>query len=145
MGGRFFEYLRIKGISQKKLSELSHVSPSLVSRFCSGGNISSDNLQKLLFACDDLSLYWLFFGTGDMFRSREGVTVNMGSFAGAEMATNDSLIVKNSSGARVQKSSTDRALVESLMKKDELIAEKDRIISQRDETISNLYRALGSR
>ena len=64
VGERFSLYLRILRISQKRISQLSGVPESTVSRFCLGRPIASDNLQKLLLVSDDLSLEWLFMGRG---------------------------------------------------------------------------------
>lgn len=142
MGERFFEYLRFKGLSQKKVSELSCVSTSMISRFCKGGAIASDKLLRILQVCDDLSLEWLFYDTGKMIRSGvDSVTNNYGKYAGAEV-TKDSVLVQHSRDVHVKQlaSSESQAVI---MEKDRLILEKDRIISERDRTIKELLQALG--
>ena len=68
MNARFVQYLGFKGMSQSELSELSCVPKSTVSRFCAGHAIGSDKLLKMLQVCDDLSLEWLMYNTGDMIR-----------------------------------------------------------------------------
>ena len=66
--------------------------------FCSGGAITSDRLQRILHVCDDLSLEWFFFGTGDMFRSRGGdTTYNYGKYAGADIVRDKGVMVKSDS------------------------------------------------
>lgn len=136
MNGRFVVYLKSKGLSQKEISELSCVSASTVSRFCSGSPISSDKLLRLLQVCDDLSLDWLFFGTGDMVRSRtcDSYSFNMGSFSGSDISHDHSVNIRSSPGAQVG------AL--SRMDVDLLLAEKDRVISERDATIGKLNELL---
>ena len=136
MNGRFVVYLKSKGLSQKEISELSCVSAATVSRFCSGSPISSDKLLRLLQVCDDLSLEWLFFGTGDMVRSRscDSYTFNMGSFSGSDISHDHSVNIRSSPGAQVGAlSRTDVDL---------LLAEKDRVISERDATIGRLNELL---
>lgn len=136
MNGRFVIYLKSKGLSQKEISELSCVSAATVSRFCSGSPISSDKLLRLLQVCDDLSLEWLFFGTGDMVRSRtcDSYTFNMGSFSGSDISHDHSVNIRSSPGAQVG----------ALSRKDVdlLLAEKDRVISERDATIGKLNEIL---
>lgn len=138
MNERFSLYLRIKKISQRKLARLSCVQPSAVSRFCNGGAISSDKLLQMLQACDDLSLEWLFYGTGDMLRScGNQTTINMGAYAGADVVGEGGVQVKNANGVSVRQGS-DRRYDEIILQKDKVIAEKDRIILEKDETIKEL-------
>lgn len=138
MGSRFLEYLRIKGLSQKKICQLSSVSESLLSRFCSGGAITSDRLQRILHVCDDLSLEWFFFGTGDMFRSRGGdTTYNYGKYAGADIVRDKGVMVK-SDNVHLGTNPSDDLISE----KDRIILEKDKIISERDKTIGELLKML---
>ena len=127
-----------KNLSQKKISDLSCVSTSTVSRFCQGESIGSFFLQKILHVCDDLSLEWLFYGSGEMFRSREGGVVNnYGAFAGSDFISDGGVQVKNSTGVTVGKPV--RQDVDALLReKDALILEKDRVISERDNTIREL-------
>ena len=136
MNGRFVVYLKSKGLSQKEISELSCVSAATVSRFCSGSPITSDKLLRLLQVCDDLSLEWLFFGTGDMVRSRscDSYTFNMGSYSGSDISNDHSVNIRSSPGAQVG----------ALTRKDVdlLLAEKDRVISERDVTIGKLNELL---
>jgi len=136
MNGRFVVYLKSKGLSQKEISELSCVSAATVSRFCSGSPISSDKLLRLLQVCDDLSLEWFFFGTGDMVRRRtcDSYTFNMGSYSGSDMSQDHSVNIRSSPGAQVG----------DLSRKDVdlLLAEKDRVISERDATIGKLNELL---
>ncbi len=142
MGERFLQYLRVKGISQKTISSLAGVQTSLVSRFCSGGNINSDSLLRLVQACDDLSLYWLFFGSGEMFRSHAGTVINNhGTIAGSDLSQ-DTVNITNSENISVG-DSVNAELFNLLHKKDLLISEKDSVISKRDETIHYLYELLG--
>lgn len=144
MNVRFSQYLRTKGITQHKLSELSCVPASTISRFLSGRPVGSDSLVKLLQVCDDLSLEWLFFGSGQMFRSRDGVTVNMGAFAGADVASGGDLtMIRESPGAAVRGSGEAYGgSFASLKEKDRVIAERDRAISERDALVSRLYALL---
>ena len=145
MEDRFVKYLRFKDITQKKLSELSSVTESAISRFCKGGNISSDKFLKLLQCCEDLSLEWLFYGTGEMIRScNNSITNNYGAFSGSDIVTDDSVLVKNSKDVRVN-TPKDKSYINLIAQKDRIIAEKDRIISERDKTIQHLYSLLNSR
>ena len=138
MYSRFLQYLRVKGISQRSLSESSHVSASTVSRFCAGQPIGSDKLFSLLQVCDDLSLEWLFFGIGEMFRGKDSGSVNIGQFAGSDMSSDHSVRVINSRGARVvTPKNRDCDLLE-------LLQEKDAVISDRDQTISRLHEVIVS-
>ena len=136
MNQRFVAYLKFKELSQKDVSSLSCVSAATVSRFCSGSPIASDKLLRLLQVCDDLSLEWFFFGTGEMLRRRDcdSYTFNMGSFSGSDLSTDKSVSVHSSPGARVGE----------FMDKDfgALLAEKDRVISERDATIGRLNELL---
>ena len=141
MNERFLQYIRLKNISQNKLSELSGVSVSTISRFCNGGVISSDKLLRLLQVCDDLSLDWLFYGSGSMIRRGESVNINMGPLAGADVATGDVTVVKNSSGVSMDKT-MDRQLFLRIADKDRIITEKDKTISERDATIRELNRII---
>ena len=126
-------------MGQQELASESGVSQATISRFCSGGAITSDKLLRLLHVCDDLSLYWLFFGTGEMFRKDcNNTVINMGAFAGSKVDSEDSVILGDSSGSDVSRQDSDRLLV-LLTRKDEIIAKKDVIISERDETIKHLY------
>lgn len=143
MGGRFLEYLKKKGISQRKISQLSCVSESLVSRFCAGGVVSSDKLQRILLACDDLSLEWLFYGSGEMLRGRGGdVTNNYGKYAGADIVHDKGVVLKNAGGIHVESNEIFRQL---LSEKDRIILEKDKVISERDRTIRELIGMLNKK
>lgn len=136
LGTRFSEYLKFKGVTQKRISQLSRVSESLVSRFCSGGAISSDKLQRILQACDDLSLEWLFFGSGEMIRGHRGdVTNNYGKYAGADIVRDKGVVLKNAGGIHVESNEIFRQL---LSEKDRIILEKDKVISERDQSIREL-------
>ncbi|MBR1637407.1 MAG: helix-turn-helix transcriptional regulator [Bacteroidales bacterium] len=136
MHKRFFEYLTAKGLTAQKISELSCVSKSTVSRFCAGRAIGSDNLLRILQVCDDLSLEWFFYGTGQMLRGRDGITMNMGQYAGAEVASENGVIVKDSTNVKVRTS----------YDLHELLAEKDRIIMKKDSLIMELQsRIFGGR
>lgn len=93
-------------------------------------------------ACDDLSLEWFFYGTGEMIRTRDSyVTNNYGVFSGSDIVTDDSVLVKNSQGVRVNPAGN-KSLLNALVDKDRIIVEKDRIISERDETIKQLISKL---
>jgi len=111
MKERLFQYMRIKGISQRALSARSGVNVATVSRFCNGSCIGSDNLCRLLQACDNLSLEWLFRGEGDMLRTAPG------------------------SVAALRKNTPD---TDALTEKNRIISERDRTISERDQIIRDL-------
>ena len=119
MHERFLLYIRTKGLTQKRLSELSGVSTSMISRFCAGSPISSDKLVSLLHVCDDLSLDWLFFSCGAMLRE-----ASFGSGMGKDAAGDDGYFSS------------------LIAEKDRIIAQKDRVIQERDETIRRLYERL---
>ncbi len=143
MGDRFSEYLRFKGFSQKKVSDLSSVSESTVSRFCSGGIISSDNLVRLLKVCPDLSPDWLLLGVGLMIRCGQGeMKVNSGPFAGDEVVSDKSILVKNARDVMVSHG-VDEYYLNLLAEKERIIHDKDVTISERDATICELLHALG--
>lgn len=137
MNERFYKYLRYKGVSQKELAKLSGVAASIISRFCNGGVISTDNLQKMLQACDDISLEWMFYGTGQMIRCKETANINLGQNACADFATGNSVMVKNSSGVSIPRPGNAH-FMEIIAEKDRVITEKDRTIGQRDATIRDL-------
>ena len=139
MNQRFALYLRVKNMGQQELAVESGISQATISRFCSGGSITSDKLLRLLHVCDDLSLYWLFYGTGEMLRKDCNSTViNMGSFAGSKVDSEDSVILGDSPGSDATRQDSYR-LLSLLTRKDEIIAGKDAIISERDKTIKHLY------
>lgn len=71
MNTRFKKYLNEKLLSQKEFAQLAGVNESVVSRFCQGKVISSDNLVKLLSACRDLNLEYLFYGEGAILHGAE--------------------------------------------------------------------------
>ena len=134
MNRRFSQYLRFKGVSLRSLSGLTCISSSTISRFCNGEAIGSDKLLRLLQACDDLSLEWLFYGTGEMIR-RQGQTVyNVGTYAGADMSSGDSVSVNGSSRVSVRQGGVGMEAL--LAEKDRIITEKDRVIAERDRAIS---------
>ena len=146
MGTRLTAYLRHKRLPQKKIAELSGVSKATVSRFCGGGVIASDKLARILRQCDDLSLEWFFFGTGEMLRSRNAdVMVNNGVYAGADVVTDNSVHVANARGVNVTQHGQGSNYQVLLAEKDRLLVEKDKIISDRDETIRELLRIVGKR
>lgn len=143
MGERFFVYLRSKGLSQRKVSDLSRVALSTVSRFCSGSSISSDSLLRLISVCDDLSLEWLFYSTGEMIRFRDGnTTMNFGTYAGADVVHGSKVSVKDSSGVNVAQHSVGSDLSQIISERDRMIARLNDVISERDRTISALYKRL---
>ena len=145
MNSRFVRYLGFKGLTQSELSDLSGVPKSTVSRFCAGQPVGSDKLLRMLQVCDDLSLEWLMFNTGDMLRSCEGnihIVNNNGAYSGSDIAKDNSNIIKNSSGVSVGGFSEGRELLDMILEKDKLIAGKDEVISERDRTISLLQQML---
>lgn len=144
MNERFADYLRFKKLSQRKISELSGVAESTVSRFCGGGVISSEKLQKILWACEDLSLEWFFYGTGEMLRSQKTSMTNIGAFAGAEVLTDKAVMVKYSKGVRLD-GPVSKEILAFLAEKDRIILEKDKVISERDGTIMELYNLLNGK
>ena len=143
MNGRFVRYIGFKGLSQARLSELSCVPRSTVSRFCSGSPVSSDKLLRMLQVCDDLSLEWLFFGSGEMIRRSEGVTMNVGAFAGADVASGNGTVVKNSNGVNIGMGDSEN-LMRLLYEKDVVIAGKDKTIIEKDALIERLYRRISA-
>lgn len=143
MNGRFVRYIGFKGLSQARLSELSCVPRSTVSRFCSGSPVSSDKLLRMLQVCDDLSLEWLFFGSGEMIRRSEGVTMNVGTFAGADVASGNGTVVKNSNGVNIGMGGCE-SLMRLLYEKDVVIAGKDKTIIEKDALIERLYRRISA-
>lgn len=142
LGERFTAYLKFKGLSQKKVSSLSGVTESTLSRFLSGGVITSDKLARILMVCPDLSLEWFFFGVGEMIRKTDGDRfVNSGMYAGAEVLTDQSVNIKDSRGVNVSHG-LDEHYFRALAEKDRIIVEKDRTISERDRTIRDLLSKL---
>ena len=118
MNKRLLQYMRIKGISQRALSARSGVNIATVSRFCNGSCIGSDNLCRLLKACDDLSLEWILRGEGEMLKSAPGP---------------------------VAAPEKNNPVMDALAEKDRVISERDRAISERDQTILDLLGMLTSR
>lgn len=121
MNKRFKKYLAFSGISQKEIASLSGLSEMQVSRFCSNGAISVDNLVKLLLACDDLNLEYLFFGYGSILK--EDKTTNYIDNSQHGTVGSNSFVMKESA------INTNYAA---------LLLEKDKIISQRDATIQRM-------
>lgn len=68
MNTRLSIYLSIKHITQARLATITGVSKSTISHFLNGHPITSDNLQRIIQSCKDLSLEWLFFGVGTMLK-----------------------------------------------------------------------------
>ena len=141
MHQRFVQYLRAKKLSQRELSKLSCVNVATISRFCSGTPISSSNLLKMLQVCDDLSLEWFFYGSGDMIRFRGGVVNNYGTFAGTDMGKFNDISLKGSGNRFYMDKGLD-SLMAAVAEKDRIIQEKDRVISDRDATIRDLLQRL---
>lgn len=134
MNKRFFEYLRVKKVSQRSLSKLTGIAPSVISRFCSGNSISSDKLQRLVQACEDLSLEWLFYGNGEMIRTHgDTITYNTGKYAGSDVVQDGGVMVKGSKHVSV---SPGGEISPDCKAKDDIIAERDRTISERDAVIA---------
>jgi transcriptional regulator with XRE-family HTH domain len=133
MNDRFALYVKRKKLTLKGLSELSGVSLSTIGRFCNGGIINSDNLLRLLHVCDDLSLEWLFFGTGGMFRTHGHITNNnYAAFAGSEV-NNSGIIDVGPDGSKTS------PVTESVLReKERVISEKDDIIMEKDRVILRL-------
>lgn len=128
MNKRFFQYLRVKNVSQRSLSKLTGIATSVISRFCGGNSISTDNLQRLVQVCDDLSLEWLFYGTGQMIRGHgDTITYNNGKYAGSDVVQGGGVMVKGSENVNVSRG--DKT-------KDDIISERDRTISERDSVIA---------
>lgn len=146
MNKRFKKYLGLRQITQKEMASLSGISEMQISRFCNNNIITVKTLLKLLSACDDLSLDYLFFGYGEVLKQKAGdITVNYGSIHNNnnrnEGAGDNSIVIKTSSKDNFH--STDSATLHHLLnEKEKLIAEKDRIISERDATIGRLLASL---
>lgn len=143
---RFNAYLQAKGFTQRSISKLSCVNVATVNRFCSGNSIGSDSLVKILQVCDDLSLDFLFYGTGEMLRKFGGggnVTNNYGAYAGADFQADDSVFVGGSKNVRFQMGGYFKDLVKALADKDSVIAQRDRTISERDLHIRELLSGRG--
>lgn len=138
MNERFLRYIRSKGLSQNKIADLSCLAASVVNRFCRGASISSDNLLRILQVCDDLSLEWFFFGTGDMIKKHDMININMSPFAGADIANGHATVVHGSSRVKVSEEAAARDFLAELAAKDRVIAERDAVIQERDRTISEL-------
>lgn len=144
MNKRFKKYLGLRQITQKEMASLSGVSEMQISRFCNNNIITVKTLLKLLSACDDLSLDYLFFGYGEVLKQKDGdITVNYGSIHNSrnESIGDNSIVVKNSSKNNFP-SAEYINLHQLLNEKEKLIAEKDRIISERDATIGRLLASL---
>lgn len=131
MGGRFLKYLQATGRTQLSLSRETGVAASILSRFCSGGVITSDNLCRLVEGCPDLSLDWLFFGSGPMLRSASC----------PDVVSDGSVLVKDANGVTVS-NGPGGVLIDAIQEKDRVISEKDRVISERDITIQRLHELL---
>ncbi len=139
MNKRFKKYLGLRQITQKEMASLSGLSEMQISRFCNNNIITVNALLKLLSACDDLSLDFLFFGYGSILKTKNSdVTYNYGNIQNnhSEDISNNSIFTEDSS----QKQKLD--FLQILHEKEKLLAEKDRIISERDATISRLLTSL---
>lgn len=143
MNKRFKKYLGLRQITQKEMASLSGVSEMQISRFCNNNIITVKTLLKLLSACDDLSLDYLFFGYGEVLKQKAGdITVNYGSIHNSRNeGAGDKVVVRNSSKNNFPSAECIN-LHQLLNEKEKLIAEKDRIISERDATIGRLLASL---
>lgn len=116
------------------MASLSGLNEMQLSRFCSNNVITVKTLVKLLSACDDLSLDFLFFGYGEIFKSKGNTTINHGDIHNDKSNTiSDSAKTKHN---------PDTDMLRLLEEKEKLIAEKDRTISERDQTIGRLLQAI---
>ncbi len=129
MGTRFLKYLAAKGVSQRAFCTRSGLSPSLLSRFCAGGAVSSDNLERIVSCCPDLSLDWLLRGEGPMERAKG---------QGSDVVTDKSVLVKNASGVMVSAGQATEELLSALLEKDRMLQECIRTVTERDRTITRL-------
>lgn len=125
MHERLSTYLHLKKMSQAQLARIAGVSPTVVSRLCSGENIASNSFLYILRNCPDLNLDWLIYGTGNMLRDKDCSNLNIETFAGAETGT----------------AGLDRATVDDkrrISELEQLVMEKDKVISERDSAIKAL-------
>ena len=139
ISSRFKLYLAHKSLSQREIASMCGLTPATVSRFCSGKAIQSDKLQQLLNVCDDLSLEYLFFGYGEMFKKDcgtynivQGDTIINNS---GDSILDKSVSVRNGSGSVGVGAEEDPRKVAELQR---IIAQKDKVISERDRMISDL-------
>ena len=117
----------------------------MVSRFCCGQSIASDKLLSILQVCDDLSLEWLFYGHGSMIRDSRVTVNNYGKYAGADVAKENSLFIKNPCCLPVQDIVSDQRYFSLINEKDRIISEKDKLIVEKDATIQSLLAKLVDR
>ena len=129
MGGRFLRYLQSKGMKQRTLSSVTGVSASIISRFCAGGTITSDKLAQLLSGCPDLSLDWLFFGVGPMYRQE----------VSSDVVSGGSVLVKDADRVTVANGDADRSYMRIISERDAAITELTRSVNERDVTIQRLH------
>lgn len=76
-----------------------------------------------------------------MIRKGDGVTMNVGAFAGADVASGNGTVVKNSKGVNIGVGDSE-SLMKLLYEKDIVIAGKDKTIIEKDALIERLYRRI---
>lgn len=120
---------------------MSGLSEMQVSKFCKNGNITVKALLRLISACDDLSLDFLFFGYGEILKKKDGMTINYGTVNNHEqndIVGNNSTVIKST----LQGGSIDSW--ELILEKDRIIQENYNVISLRDASISKLIEQIAS-
>lgn len=122
---------------------MTGISTSVISRFCAGGNMSSEKLLRLLQACDDLSLEWFFYGSGEMIRSHGNtITYNTGKYAGADVAKDGGVLVRDSEKVSVNVRPDWEKIVSE---RDRTISQRDAVIAEKDAIIRDLLDRLGAK
>lgn len=135
---RFKQYLGIKMLSQKEIARLSGLTENQVSRFCKDGNMTVDNLQKLLQVCNDISLEFLFFGDGDVLKKMSNSTSTESD--SKNMDNKDLQFVPRDTARSMCWALSERD--DTIGSRDNALTKRDATISARDETISELNKAL---
>ena len=111
----------------KKISSKSCLLYPRLKRWACRRRFIVKTLVKLLSACDDLSLDFLFFGYGEIIKSKGNTTINYSDIH------NDK---RNIIGDTVKtKNNPDTDMLR-------LLEEKDRTISERDQTIGRLLQTI---
>lgn len=135
MEKRFRAYLQHRGVSQNAFCSMSGVLPSTLSRFMQGKPIKTDQLLRILSACPDLSLDYLFRGNGEMFCRAQNDDIKNST------VKDDSVLVQGTSGY-VNIHLSPKSDKHKSMTLYELISERDRSITERDRVIAENYQVI---
>lgn len=115
---RLIEFIRYKGISQRKFEQNVSLSNGFVNNISKG--IGADKLQKILSIYPDLNQAWLLTGEGEML---------------ADTSQDKGIAASNNTNSNIASQINDSAVIMRLL---DQLAEKDKQINHLLEIISKL-------